>query len=198
MKVQKVYITGGAASGKTRLSRRLAVVLDAPVYELDSLLLDGQERGESFEEVSESVASTIMATDTWVAEGSYLGWTEPLLRRAELIVWIDVPWRVASYRIISRHIKATVTRNNRFPGWRRLYRFWRWSSRYYHDKNPAGLNAYGVPNTKAAEVEHLAPYQDKLVVCHTQNEAEELVAQRSASRFCATAYRFLVAQPLEL
>ena len=75
MKVQKVYITGGAASGKTRLSRRLAVVLDAPVYELDSLLLDGQERGESFEEVSESVASTIMATDTWVAEGglnSYL------------------------------------------------------------------------------------------------------------------------------
>ena len=116
--------------------------------------------------------------DAWVAEGAYLGWAEPLLRQAELVVWMDISWRVASYRIISRHIKATLARNNRFPGWRRLYRFWRWSGRYYSDQNPPGLNSYGVPDTKATADERLVPYKDRLVVCRSQKNAEMLVARK--------------------
>ena len=178
MNAHKVFITGGPASGKTTLSQRVAAGLNVPVYELDALLLDGHERGESFEEVSNDVASRIMATEHWVAEGAYLGWAEPLLRQADLVVSIEVSWRVASYRIISRHIKATVARNNRFPGWRRMYRFLRWSERYYNDQNPPGLNLYGVPDTKATAVKHLAPYEHKTVVCRSRKDAEMLLARK--------------------
>lgn len=57
-----------------------------------------------------------MAKDTWIARGAYLDWVEPLLLEADLVVWLDVPWRVASYRIIFRHVRATTARKNRFPG----------------------------------------------------------------------------------
>ena len=178
MNVRKVFITGGPASGKTTLSRRVAAGLNVPVYELDALLLDGHERGEPFEQVCKDVASRIIAMDSWVAEGAYLGWAEPMLRQAELVVSMDVSWRVAAYRIIARHIKATIARNNRFPGLRRLYRFLRWSGRYYNDQNPPGLNVYGVPDTKATAVELLAPYEHKLVACRSQEDAEMLLAKK--------------------
>jgi hypothetical protein len=84
----------------------------------------------------------LAAEDQWLSEGSFVGGNETVFRRADLIVWIDVLWRVASYRILSRHVKLSLARKNRFPGLLQLYRFWRWSSRYYANRNPAGLNPF--------------------------------------------------------
>ena len=180
MKFAKIFITGGPASGKTTLSRRLAALLDVPAYELDGLLLGGEAGAVPFEVASNRVVSRITDVDTWVVEGAYLGWVAPLLRQADLVVWMDVPWRVASYRIVSRHVKATAARNNRFPGWRNLYRFWRWSGRHYKDQNPPGLNSWGVPDTRATAVEYLAPYEEKIVACRTKKGVEQLLARISA------------------
>ena len=55
MNLRKVFIIGGPASGKTTLSQAVAETLDVPVYELDALLLDGHERGEPFDVVSDDV-----------------------------------------------------------------------------------------------------------------------------------------------
>lgn len=88
-----------------------------------------------------------------------------------------MPWRVASYRIISRHIKATLAGNNRWPGWRRLYSFWRWSGRYYGNQNASGLNEWGVPETKRTAASLLAPYADKLTVCRSNREIEALLVR---------------------
>ena len=175
MSVCRVFITGGPASGKTTLAQHLAAALGVPAYELDGLLLAGEARGEPFEVISRDALSSILAENAWVVEGAYLGWTEPLLRRADLIVSMDVPWRVASYRIITRHIRATVARNNRFPGWRRLYQFWRWSGAYYNSQDAPALHWSGVPDTKATAIRYLAPYEDKLVTCRTLRDAEMLL-----------------------
>ncbi len=112
----------------------------------------------------------IIEADAWVSEGAYMSWAAPLFDAADLIVWMDVSWRVASYRIVKRHVMAELARNNRFPGWRRLYRFWRWSSAYYANRNPHRLNDYGVPNTRALAAELLRPYEGKLVVCRTNQD----------------------------
>lgn len=99
----------------------------------------------------------------WVSEGTYADWAEPFYQHADVVVWVEVRWRVAAYRIVARHVKAEFTRRNRFPRWRRLYRFWCWCYRYYHNQNPAGLNIWGTPNTYRAGLQVLEPYRSKVV-----------------------------------
>ncbi|MPZ50305.1 MAG: hypothetical protein GEU75_13575 [Dehalococcoidia bacterium] len=109
--------------------------------------------------------ATVIEQETWISDGTYLGWATPLLDRADIIVRMDVPWRVASYRILSRHVRAEIARNNRFPGWRAVYRFWRWSAAYYGNRNVHGLNIWGTPETKATLLDLLEPFQEKVIVC---------------------------------
>jgi hypothetical protein len=56
----------------------------------------------------------------------------------------------------------------------RLVRFWRWSRRYYANRNPHGVNGFGTPETIAFHEEALQAYSDKLVVCRTKAEIEAL------------------------
>ena len=56
-------------------------------------------------------------------EGVYFDWAQPLLERADLVIWLDVSRRVAACRIIVRHLKADPTRSNQYPGWRQLKKF---------------------------------------------------------------------------
>lgn len=172
----KIYIGGGPGAGKTTLSRRLAAKLDVPFYELDRLLNRGIDGGEPFEAAAAKVLAEITANDTWIAEGSYLGWLEPLLIEADLIVFLDVPWRIASYRIVSRHVKLTAARNNPYPGWRGLYQFWSWSRRYYKSSNTPRLNSWAVPDNRATVVELLDAYKSKMVTCRTNKDIEQFLA----------------------
>jgi hypothetical protein len=171
----RLYVSGGPGSGKTTLSKRAADLLQVPVHDLDGIFLGLAAKGEQFEAIFDEVAK-IAATEDWIAEGSYLGWTRPLLERAEFVVLLEVPWRVASYRVLTRHFRRSIARNNPYPGWRRLYRFWRWSARYYGNRNDPGLDTFGVPGTHATRIQLLRPFAAKLVVCRTKSETEELLA----------------------
>src|SRR5205823_9251445 len=72
----------------------------------------------------------------WVTEGTMLGWSDPLLRAADRIVWLDIPWRVALWRMLLRHVRAELAGNNRHPGWRRLFRFLWYTRKYYLNRYP--------------------------------------------------------------
>lgn len=179
---RKIFITGGPGSGKTTLAQRLAVQLALPAHELDTVYLTVRNepcqavRYEQFATRFQATIKGIAATDAWLVEGAYLGGTEPLLRDADCIIWMDVPWRVASYRIIARHLKATLRGDNRFPGWRRFLRFWFLSRAYYLDRNPPGLNPYGAPDTRSTAIAFLAPYRHKLITS-TQEDATAFLAR---------------------
>ena len=177
MTIRKIHITGGPGSGKTTLARRIAASLDLPHFELDGLALRLDAEGRPFAEMA-AETQRIARLGGWVSEGAYLGLAGPLLREADLIIWVDIPWRVASYRIVWRHIRAELARNNRFPGWRRLYRFWRWSGRYYGNQNSGGLDGYGVPTTRDTVRQILEPHRDKLVVCKSNGEITTMLRKR--------------------
>jgi adenylate kinase family enzyme len=172
VEVRRVHVTGGPGSGKTTFARRLGEVLGAPAYDLDDLMLrhgwDLDQPAQQMREVAD--------TDSWVTAGSYIGWTEPLFQRADIVLYLDIPWRVASYRILSRHLKAELARNNRFPGWGRLYRFWRWCARYYGDRERPGLNEYGVPYRRSELIARLAAYEAKLLTCRGNGDTERLLS----------------------
>ena len=183
MTITKVHITGGPGSGKTTLSRQIAAALNVACYELDAMTLQLQAAGKPFANMADE-AQRIAKSDGWVSDGAYFDWTEPLFRSADLVVWLDPPWRVASYRILSRHIRATISRNNPFPGWKRLWTFWRWSRRYYRDQTDLGLNEFGVPHTRRTASPLLEPFAPKLRTCRTKRDIEELLTDTLA--VCST------------
>ena len=185
--MRRIHITGGPGTGKTTLAIALATRLGLDVLELDGqglahvAELDGVLDFDALAQARETESRIFASKDAWISEGSNILVARPLLEQADVIVVLYTSWRVASYRILSRHVKASLARRNRFPGLRRLYRFWRWSARFYADTNPGGLNEWGTPTTQITLETELAPYARKVVRCHSRADIEALLRRLEAA-----------------
>ncbi len=173
---RRVFIIGGPGSGKTTLGARIAATLDAPNYELDVI---GYENGAGPERSlaeKQSAVDAIAAKESWVVEGIFTGWTDPLAVAADVIIWLDVPWPVARHRIVLRHLKASLTRTNRHPGLRNLWRFVQNSRGYYTDQQ----EDFGRGHT----ARWLETVQVRVVTCRTDRDVSEVLQEvkRSPAR----------------
>jgi hypothetical protein len=101
---RRILIIGGSGSGKTTLAMALARRRGLPVFHLDPLA-DARGAASGSERSDEAVRS-IAERDDWIAEGIHLGWTVPLIERADLIVWLDqVSDAESTVRVIRRFIR---------------------------------------------------------------------------------------------
>jgi adenylate kinase family enzyme len=176
--VRRVHVMGGQGSGKTTLAYRLGALLDAPVHELDWVGWDLETRRERSLDERLALVHKIAAQPAWITEGTMLGWTDPLLRAADRIVWLDVPWRVAAWRMLLRHVRATLAGNNRHPGVRRLLRFIWYTRRYYWDLHlPTPVPEDGEGNaTRHRTAQRLALYPGNAARCRGHADIEAFVA----------------------
>lgn len=88
----KIHILGGPGSGKTTLARKIAAAINIPHYDLDVI---GRQFGtDGAAHVENAIA--ISRQPTWITEGVYLLFIDPLLHEADQIVLIDVVWPVAA------------------------------------------------------------------------------------------------------
>lgn len=182
--MQRIHIMGAAASGKTTLAKQLAAHLQSPLYELDTVAYEGGfARKRTLDERSASLQE-IIAQEAWVTEGFYLWWIDPLLQAASIIVWLDLPWYVSMPRIVTRHIKLSMTGENRHPGVINLLDFTWGCRRYYLEKIPCTPQSldqdYGV--NRVGVVQYLRQYSHKLVHCHSAADVKSFLAQIGSSR----------------
>jgi adenylate kinase family enzyme len=99
----RIHIIGGPGSGKSTLANQLGEALDLPVHALDNLAYEGPEFNPRPREYSAEHALELAAQPQWITEGVFLGWTDPLLQRADVIIWVDyLSWRSAAARITLR------------------------------------------------------------------------------------------------
>ncbi|MBV9281848.1 MAG: hypothetical protein JOZ41_17355 [Chloroflexi bacterium] len=175
---------GGSGSGKTTLARRLAACLEAPVYDLDEIGYEGGAGPKRPLEVRLADVARIAAQPAWVTEGVFLWWTDELLDRADVIVWLDIPWRVAAWRIVRRHLGASRAGHNRHPGLRRLIRFLLWVRAYHTATAPAPPTAPDDDSAvnRAATAAHLAPYSSKLVHCRRPSDVTAFLGASGCHR----------------
>ena len=165
---QRILIVGGAGSGKTTLARRVGTYLTIPFYDSDEIGYEGGFGAPRPRNVQRTDLERITSQPAWVVDGAML-WTNMLLQRANTIVWLDLPWRVRRWRIIMRHIKADLARNNRHSGYLKLYRFYMYSRNYERDvtistPQPPDGDVY---ENRATLEHYLQPYKDKVIHCRT-------------------------------
>lgn len=104
---RRIAVGGVTGAGKSTLARRLAVGLDLPYTELDSLYHGpGWVPRASFE----TDVAALVATERWVSEWQYRTVRELIVSRADTLVWLDLPARVTLSRVIRRTLRRRMRR----------------------------------------------------------------------------------------
>jgi GTPase SAR1 family protein len=128
----KIAVVGTSGSGKTTVARELARRLGVPHVELDALFHGPGWTETPVEEFRRRVAAATEA-DGWVVDGNYdskLG--ELVLERADTVVWLDLPLRVALTRVTRRTIRRIRLGEELWSGNRESWRggFFGWESMF--------------------------------------------------------------------
>jgi adenylate kinase family enzyme len=128
----KIAVQGTSGSGKTTVARELARRLGVPHLELDALHHGPNWLETPAEEFRRRVAAAT-AGDGWVVDGNYdskLG--DLVLGRADTVVWLDLPLRVALSRVTRRTIRRIRTGEELWSGNRESWRggFFGWESMF--------------------------------------------------------------------
>lgn len=122
--MRRVAVIGGSCTGKSTLSRELARRLGVPHVELDALHHEAGWHEAPAEVLQARVdAALAAAPDGWVVDGNYqakLGTS--VVERADTVVLLDLPRRVALRRVLWRTAGRVVTRKELWHGNRETLR----------------------------------------------------------------------------
>lgn len=99
--MKRVMIVGGPGSGKSTLARWMGVQLDLPVFHMD--LIHWRENWvERPRSEKIPLAKAVEARDVWVFEGGMSATYDNRIRRADTVIWLDLPVGLRLWRVTKR------------------------------------------------------------------------------------------------
>lgn len=174
--ISRVHVAGGSGTGKTTLARDLAQLLGVEMYELDTFGYRGGagERVPLHERLQ--LVASVASGPSWVTEGMFLWWIDELLKRADLIVWLDLPWRTATFRLMKRYMRDQLSGEDRHGGWIFKVRYlWAIRGDYFQGilEFPRTLDDdYALSRPTTAN--HLLSFKTKVAWCRSPIDVENL------------------------
>lgn len=111
---RRIAVAGVSGVGKTTLARRIAAVAQVPHTEIDALFHgpNWTPRTSFRAEVEELVAQ-----DSWVTEWQYQSARPLITARADLMVWLDLPfWTKTFPQVVRRTVGRRVRREEVWNG----------------------------------------------------------------------------------
>ncbi|MDN4472491.1 AAA family ATPase [Demequina zhanjiangensis] len=111
---QRVLIAGVSGTGKTTLAGRLSPIVGLPHTEIDALF-HGPEwtRRDEFMDDVRALASA----DAWITEWQYREARPLLAERADLLIWLDLPFLTVTLpRVIRRTVRRRLRREELWSG----------------------------------------------------------------------------------
>ncbi|MDA1280933.1 MAG: hypothetical protein O3B95_13020 [Chloroflexi bacterium] len=175
---RKIYITGGGGSGKTTLARRLAGATGIPCFELDAILWTDSKTGERVPSSErQRLIGEIASRPSWIADGVYVGWAQEIWNTADLIIYLDPPLKLMLWRIFWRHLKAEIARNNRHPGWRKLFRFMKFVAQSHRSPETGDIDDDRDEILTRAKINaKVNQHRDKALVIERKVDIDEILA----------------------
>lgn len=113
LRPRRVLVCGVSGSGKSTLAARIGSALGIPYTEIDALYHGPKwvPRPQFIRDVD-----VLIAGDAWVTEWQYRVARTRLLDRADLLVWLDYPFRVSFARIVRRTLRRRIRRETLWHG----------------------------------------------------------------------------------
>ena len=109
----RVAVAGVSGVGKTTVARRVAEVLGCPHVEIDALF-----HGPDWVPRADFVADVerFSAQEAWVTEWQYADARGLLAERADVLVWLDLPFALTLSRVVRRTLRRRLRREHLWNG----------------------------------------------------------------------------------
>ena len=111
----RINVIGTSGSGKSTFSKRIAEKLNIPYIELDALFWKANWTESTIEEFSHKIQKAVIEDD-WVLDGNYSRTEDIKWQRVQMVVFLDLPFHLVLYRIISRSLIRGYTGQKLWAG----------------------------------------------------------------------------------
>ncbi|SHK29570.1 Adenylate kinase [Clostridium cavendishii DSM 21758] len=156
-KAFKVYIIGSVASGKTTLAKKISESSGIPYYELDNVIWKKHEDGDikRTAEERDEIFNNIVNKDSWIIEDVCRSCFKDGLKKADLIIVLDIPAFYRKKNILLRWIKQNLglEKSDYKPTIKMLRLMYKWCNEYDDKKDQF--------------MKKIDPYMDKVKIMKT-------------------------------
>mgnify|MGYP000491858470 CR=1 FL=1 len=110
MKPKRIHIVGIYGTGKSTLAKKIGKILGNKIYDLDEIKY--KRKYDKSRTVKErlKIIKEISNKKTWITEGTWLDYALPLYKKADLIIFLEIPKRTIYKRILTRYIKRRLSK----------------------------------------------------------------------------------------
>ena len=115
-----MVVIGTTSSGKSTLAKALAEKLFLDFIELDALHWEPNWRMAEIGVFRTRVESALQS-NTWVVAGNYHVVRDLVWARAQAVIWLDYPFPIVFWRLLTRTIRRAVTREELWNGNRETF-----------------------------------------------------------------------------
>lgn len=124
-------VVGTTSSGKSTLARRLSQQLGLDFIELDALHWQANWTPATSEDFRSSVEDATRS-NAWVVAGNYSEVRDLIWPQAQAVVWLDYPFPVVFWRLLTRTLRRGWTNEELWNGNRE--KFW-WHLKLWSDES---------------------------------------------------------------
>jgi adenylate kinase family enzyme len=111
----RVSVVGSSGAGKTTFARDLAGRLGVPHTELDSIFHQPGWTALPVDDFRAAVRG-VAGEDAWVVDGNYSEVRDLLWRRADTVVFLDLPRHEVMSQLVPRTLRRVITREELWNG----------------------------------------------------------------------------------
>jgi adenylate kinase family enzyme len=164
--MKRILIIGSAGSGKSTLAKELGKVLNLPIIHLDKYYWKPNWIPTPDDEWNQFIAE-VVNQEEWIMDGNYSRTLDLRLKRADTVIFLDLPRILCLYSIFKRRIKyhgkTRPDLNEECPE-KLDWEFIKWVWNYRKRSRPKILNML-----------EQAKGEKQVMIVKTRKEAKELV-----------------------
>ena len=128
---KRIVVVGTTSSGKSTLAKQFADKLNLNFVELDALHWEPNWQ-EADDDVFHERVDKATQTEAWAVAGNYSTVRPLIWSRAEAVIWLDYPFHIVFWRMLTRTIRRSVTREELWNG--NHEKFW-WHLKLWSDES---------------------------------------------------------------